>query len=278
MPIAIGNYVQSSFVFDKWIISDEYEPNKSGELTHGNKYRIVVSSLNEVKDHMDLPVLAIQTSFFVEKLTMLIKYAICLSLNSPHNQLTYRTSRWIDMREMPKGWKSNIDEVEPFLMKTLPSYVKVDVCPNNAYMPTSALDELETALRNYDSLEEEIKDLIAVHNSAVEADERSCFLIMGKVIDMINYLYPLGDSNRKPDRRICDNFPELLPFFCNTTIKDLMGIANTRRETRHYNKNGSQPHPPLAGTEAEQYYQRIDVLALAIVRKKLGLPPINIQS
>ena len=83
-------------------------------------------------------------------------------------------------------------------------------------------------------------------NSAVEADERSCFIIMGKVIDMINYLYPLGDSNRKPDRRIYVNFPELLPFFCNTTIKDLMVIANTRRETSHYNKNGSQPHPPLA--------------------------------
>lgn len=82
MPIAIGNYVQSSFVFDKWIISDEYEPNKSGELTHGNKYRIVVSSLNEVKDHMDLSVLAIQTSFFVEKLTMLIKYVLFFKFSS----------------------------------------------------------------------------------------------------------------------------------------------------------------------------------------------------
>ena len=36
-------------------------------------------------------------------------------------------------------------------------------------MKTSILDELHIALNNYDSLDEEIKDLIAVHNSAIES-------------------------------------------------------------------------------------------------------------
>ena len=61
-------------------------------------------------------------------------------------------------------------------------------------MKTSILDELYIALNNYDSLDEEIKDLIAVHNSAVESDERACYLIMGKLVDMINWLYRLSGN------------------------------------------------------------------------------------
>lgn len=271
MPITIDNYVGNSFTYDKWVISDEYT-----EVAIGHEYRIVVSSFDEIKDPSDLTIWAFQTSAFVAKLTMLLKYAICFPLNSPHNQITYRCCRFVDVREMPKGWTSNFDKVDSFLMETCTSYGSLTLFPNNEYMPTSALDEIRIALNNYDNLEEEIKDLIAVHNSAVEADERSCFLILGKVIDMINYLYPL-DSHRKPDKRINDYFPELLPFFDNTTIKDLMSIANNRKETRHYNKNRNQSHPSLCGKEAELYYQRIDVLATDIVRKRLGLLPIEVN-
>lgn len=272
MPITIENYIKNSFIYDKWVISDEYT-----EVAIGHEYRIVVTSLNEVKDHNDLMYLAIQTYSFVEMLTMLLKYAICFPLNSPHNQITYRCIRAIDMKEIPKGWKSNIDDVDSFLRETLPSYVSVTLIPNNEYMPTSALTEIQIALNNYNTLKEEIKDLMAVHNSAIESDKRSCFLILGKVIDMINYLYPLSNSNRKPDKRINEYFPELLPFFDNTTIKDLMNIANNRKETRHYNKDRSQLHPSLNGKEAELYYQRIDILATEIIRKELGLSPINIK-
>lgn len=272
MPIVIGSYVKSSFIYDKWVVSDEYI-----EDTMKHEYRIVVTSLDDVKDHNDLTILAIQTSSFVEKLTMLLKYAMCFPLNSPHNQITYRCIRAVDIREIPKGWESNIDEVDSFLMSTLPSYVRVTLMPNSEYMPTSALKEIQIALEGYDNLEEEIKDLMAVHNSAVEADERSCFLILGKVIDMINYLYPLSNTNHKPDKRISDYFPELRPFFDNTTIKDLMNIANNRKETRHYNKGRNQLQPSLNGKEAELYYQRIDVLATEIIRRRLGLSSITVK-
>lgn len=141
-------------------------------------------------------------------------------------------------------------------------------------MKTSALSELHLALNNYDSLDEEIKDLIAVHNSAVESDERACYLVMGKVIDMINWLYPL---NNRTDRRNKDLFQELLPFFEETIIKDLLGIANTRKETRHYEASSKSPHPALTNQETELYFQRIDVLALDIGRIKLGLSPICVE-
>lgn len=272
MPINIENYDKSSFTYDKWVISDEYK-----EIEGRYEYRIVVTSQDEIENQNDLTFRAVETSAFVQKLTMLMKYTIGFPLNSPFHQVTYRCMRPIDIREAPKGWQSNVDEVDSFLMETRSSYVSVKLIPKDECMPASALDELEIAVNNYDKLEEEIKDLIAVHNSAVEADERSCFLILGKVIDMINYLYPLGDSNHKKDKRIIENFPELLPFFGDTTIKDLMGIANNRKETRHYNKNCDQLHPTLLGREAELYYQRIDVLTLEIVRQKLGLPPINVR-
>lgn len=261
------------FIYDQWTISDDYK-----KVAIGNEYRILVSTLADIQDHNDLTLLAVQTSSFVERLTMLLKYVIGMSLNSPHKQLTYRSMRGVDIREIPKGWIANIDEVDTYLTDTQSSHISVIVFPNNGYMTVSALAELQMALNNYDALDEEIKDLIALHNSAVESDERSCFLIMSKVIDMINYLYPPNKSNPHNDKRILEYFPELQPFFKDTSIRDLMGVANGRKETRHYeNKKTGAPHRSIIGYEAEQFYQRIDVLALSIVRNKLGLPPIIVK-
>lgn len=272
-PITIEKYISSSFVYDQWTISDDYK-----KVAIGNEYQILVSTLADIQDHNDLTVLAVQTSSFVERLTMLLKYVIGMSLNSPHKQLTYRSMRGIDIREIPKGWTANINEVNNYLKGAQSSHISVFVFPNNGDMTFSALAELQTALNNYNSLDEEIKDLIALHNSAVESDERSCFLIMSKVIDMINYLYPPCKSSPHNDKRILEYFPELQPFFIDTSIRDLMGVANGRKETRHYeNKKTGAPHHSISGHEAEQFYQRIDVLALSIVRKKLGLPPIMVR-
>lgn len=267
MPINIENYIKNSFTYDKWIISDEYTKT---DIEY--EYRIIVTSLYDVHNQNELSLLTIETSSFVDKLTMLLKEAIGISLNSPHSQITYRCIRGINLREKPKGWKSNFDELDSHLKETLDSYVTLTFIPNHVNMLNSALEELQIALNNYEDLDEIIKDLMALHNSAVEADELSCFLIFSKVIDMINFLYPYDKSNRKKDKRIIKYFPKLLPFFGETSIKDLMIIANSRKETRHYNKNSNQP---LTGIEAELYYQRIDVLALEIIRNKLKLPPFT---
>ncbi len=65
------------------------------------------------------------------------------------------------------------------------------------------------------------------HKEIKKSNEKDYYLIIGKVIDMIKWLYPL---NHRTDRRINNLFPELFPFFGETTIKDLLGIANTRKE------------------------------------------------
>lgn len=269
MPIHIDEYEQNSFEYDKWVISDNYKESK-----YGYEYRIIVFTKRTIKDYNDLTYDSILTSGFVEKLTMLIKYVLGVSLNSPHGQIFHKRGRIIDFREIPKGWEANISEIDTDLMKTLSSFVRAVPIPTHGNMKTSILEELNIALNNYDSLDEEIKDLMAVHNSAVESDERACYLIMGKLIDMINWLYPL---EHRTDRRIKEIFPELIPFFGDTTIKDLMGIANSRKETRHYNMSLQSPHPALTNQEAEIYFQRIDILALDIVRKRLGLPKITAE-
>lgn len=269
MPIHIDEYEHNSFEYDKQIISDDYR-----ELKPGYEYRIIVSTKGTIKDYNDLTYDSILASGFVEKLTMLLKYVLGISLNSPYNQIFHKRIRAIDFREIPKGWEANIAEIDTYLMETLPSFARAIPIPTNGNMKTSILDELHIALNNYDSLDEEIKDLIAVHNSAIESDERACYLIMGKLIDMINWLYPL---KHRLDRRIKETFPELIPFFGDTTIKDLMGIANSRKETRHYNASPQSPHPALTNQEAELYFQRIDILALDIVRIRLGLPKIAVE-
>lgn len=56
-----------------------------------------------------------------------------------------------------------------------------------------------------------------------------------------------------------------------------MGIANSRKETRHYNALPQSSHPALTNQEAELYFQLIDILALNIVRIRLGLPKITVE-
>lgn len=85
LPIHIDEYVYSSFEYDKWIISDDYK-----ELKYSSEYRIVVSTKESIKDYNDFTLGCVLTSNFVEKLTMLLKYAIGVSLNSPHNQIFHK--------------------------------------------------------------------------------------------------------------------------------------------------------------------------------------------
>lgn len=152
MPIHIDEYEHNSFEYDKWIISDDYR-----ELKFGYEYRIIVSTKETIKDYNDLTYDSILTSGFVEKLTMLLKYVLGISLNSPHNQIFHKRIRAVDFREIPKGWDANIDEIDTYLMETLPSFARAVPIPTNGNMKTSILDELHIALNNYDSLDEEIK-------------------------------------------------------------------------------------------------------------------------
>ena len=273
LPITIENYIASSFEYDRWVISDYYN-----KVAIGYEYGFIVTTKEDVIDCNSLSALALYTSIFVEKLTLLIKYAVGVSLNAPHNQVVHRRTRAIDVRELPKGWNSNYKEVDDYLLNTLTGcHISVTPFPQNAVMPVSALDELKTALENYDGLDGTMKDLIAIHNSAVEADERACYLILGKVLEIINLLYPYKRKHGK-DRRINDIFPELLPLFGEVTIKDLMGMANSRKETRHYGSSDNKVYEPLTAIDAETYYQRIDALALQIIRKALGLPSVMIST
>ncbi len=95
-------------------------------------------------------------------------------------------------------------------------------------------------------------------------------------VNAINSLYPYKNSNHGKEKRKNDYFPELLPLFGDKTIKDLMGMSNYRKETRHY-VAGDNVHESLTTIETETYYQRIDALALQVIRKALGLPSVIIS-
>ena len=47
-----------------------------------------------------------------------------------------------------------------------------------------------------------------------------------------------------------------------------MGIANSRKETRHYNASPQSSHPALTNQEAELYFQLIDILAFKYCSNK----------
>lgn len=46
LPIHIDEYMDSSFEYDKWIISDDYK-----ELKYSSEYRIVISTKEPIKDN-----------------------------------------------------------------------------------------------------------------------------------------------------------------------------------------------------------------------------------
>ena len=136
-------------------------------------------------------------------------------------------------------------------------------------MHKSPMEELKIVLENYNELSDTYRFLIFLHNSIVKSEDNNRYMLIGKALEIVNAIYPY--QRGRQDRRIQENHPELLPFFEGTTLKDIIGLSNSRQESRHYMRNLKDSHPRLTEEEREKLYLCSVLLITNIIRKVCGL-------
>ena len=270
LSLVIANYEPMSFEYNGWTISEEYNYNE--KFPKDSEYRLVVSSL-EIRSKDKLSETASKGREVTELITKMLPYVAFVSLNEPLHTNTSRTRYIISTTKPLNGWNNNYEEIETELDKNddNPLKVKVTLMPTTHWvrMHKSPMEELKIVLENYNSLSDSYKFLIFLHNAIKESEDINRYMLIGKALEIVNAIYPYQSG--RPDRRIQENHPELLPFFEGTTLKDLIGLSNSRQESRHYMRNLKDSHPRLTEEEREKLYLCSVLLITNIIRKVCGL-------
>lgn len=270
LSLVIANYEPMSFEYNGWIVSDEYACNEKYPID--SEYRIVISS-QDIESKEDLRETASQGRYVTELITKMLPYVTFVSLNEPLHTNLSRTRFIINTTKPLSGWNNNYEEIETELGKNddNPLKVKVTLMPTTHWvrMHKSPMEELKIVLENYNSLSDSYKFLIFLHNAIKESEDINRYMLIGKALEIVNAIYPYQSG--RPDRRIQENHPELLPFFEGTTLKDLIGLSNSRQESRHYMRNLKDSHPRLTEEEREKLYLCSVLLITNIIRKVCGL-------
>ena len=270
LSLVIEHYEPMSFEYNGWIVSDEYAYNEKYPID--SEYRIVISS-QDIESKEELRETASQGREVTELITKMLPYVAFVSLNEPLHTNTSRTRYIISTTKPLNGWNNNYEEIETELDKNddNPLRVKCSLMATIHWVrvPKSPMEELKIVLENYDSLSDSYKFLIFLHNAIKESEDINRYMLIGKALEIVNAIYPYQSG--RPDRRIQENHPELLPFFEGTTLKDLIGLSNSRQESRHYMRNLKDSHPRLTEEEREKLYLCSVLLITNIIRKVCGL-------
>ena len=270
MDVGIKNYTERKFEYDKWIVSDKYVVNE--KKLHLSKYSLVITS-PVVRTKEDLDDYRIKGEKVVNRITHFIPICGLPSLNSPKYVSFFSDVSIIDYANSPKGWKTDYNELrEKFNTQKTRFTITTSFGGVRHYsiIENSPLEDLETIMDNYDSIGEETKYLIFLNNAILSSSDDNVYMIIGKALEIINAMYPL---NGKKDNRIRDYFPELEDVYKGHSIKELMGLSNTRKETRHYIKDKTLviPHESLSKEEGSLLFKFSTNLILNAIRDRFGL-------
>ncbi len=278
LDVEIKNYSDCKFEYNRWIVSDKYVLNE--KQPHLSKYSIVVTSPN-IGTEEELNDYRIKGEKVVNRITHFIPFCGLPTLNSPKSMSSCRDVSYIDYQKAPKGWEMNYNEMKEIFrapQKTKHTItVSVEGFRPYSIIDGSPLEELNIILDNYDSTGEEIKFLIFLNNAILTSTDSNVYMLIGKALEIINAVYPLKG---KKDNRIDEYFPELEEIYKGHTIKELIGLCNNRKETRHYIKKDKTQlisHESLSNEEGLLLFKFSTNLILNVVRDEFDLPHMAIK-
>lgn len=270
MDVGIKNYTERKFKYDKWIVSDKYVLNEN--KLHLSKYSLVITS-PVVRTKEELDDYRINGEKVVNRITHFIPICGLPSLNSPKYVSFYSDVSIIDYANSPNGWKTDYNELrEKFNTQKTRFTITASFGGVRHYsiIENTPLEDLKIIMDNYDSIGEETKYLIFLYNAILSSSDDNVYMIIGKALEIINAIYPL---NGKKDNRLRDFFPELEDVYKEHSIKELIGLSNTRKETRHYIKDKTRviPHESLSKEEGSLLYKLSTNLILNAIRDRFEL-------
>lgn len=279
IDVCINNYEPYSFNYDGWTVSDKYFHNKKNN--RGSYYKIVITSPSFFNEEM-LNNYVIIGQDIINLITPLIPVCGIPSLNYPKFKDFLKDQIIIDPKSSPQGWSSDYNDVLEQIKdekgeKMHVSYEFMGICRFSTidYTP---LKDLHLMLDKYDTLPENVRFLIFLNYSILTSDNFNVFMLIGKALEIINAMYPFKHNHGKEDKRIEEYYPELLNVFNGITIRNLINLSNSRKETRHYIKDKNQltSHDSLSSEERKDLFRCSTYLMLNVIRNNFGLTPFQI--
>lgn len=268
----LDNYAEGKSTIKGYLIKDSYSFPKT-KVDHG-QYRIIIES-PIIRDDSDLSRHLNAIKGIAQRLTILSKCILGEALNTSPWETDVFTKQIELIGQMPLGWESNYDLVQKELDKKKRLTMHVEVEPHHFWkLPTPPFKDYLVAFKAFPRLKTIERDLLQILNDADLVSFTGRYMLLGKAIEMVDSMYPF--TNGKDDR-IQTILPELSEQFNGVTIKTLRGLANTRRETRHYvqQSNKSISHPAMSEEELKLFYSMTNQLCLNIIRRSLGLGLVN---
>lgn len=271
----LDNYEEGTSIINGYLIKDSYSIPKI-KHEHG-QYRLIIES-PIISDESDLVNYMHSTKEIAQQLTILSKCVIGEALNiSPWEFMSF-TRKIETIGQMPPGWESNYDPIQKEFDKKKQFTACLVGEPIHYYMlPKSPFNDFITAFKAFPRLKRIEKDLLQILNDADLVSFTGRYMLLGKAIEMVDSMFPFTNGE---DDRIQTILPELSEQFKGVTIKKLRGLANTRRETRHYvqQSNKSLSHPTMSVEERKLFYSMTNQLCLNILRRSLGLGLVNFST
>ena len=269
IKLDINHYTPGrAIINNSYIIKDSYIPRKGFE--HG-KYTLSIES-PIIRAESDLKRISSQTNEIIQRISLLTKCILFEALNTSEREIDSFTKELILEGECPAGWTTNYLQIKKDLQRKNTITSEITVTPNHFIeMEDSPFSEFILALSNYPSINQAVSDLLLFYNDADSVSFTARYMLLSKGLEIIDSIFPL--EHRRHDNRIECFFPELIESFGKTTIKDLLALANQRKETRHYisNKQNVLSHPSMTEDELKQFYYLSNLLCVNTVRKELGL-------
>ncbi len=274
MDVEIKNYSDCKFEYDKWMVSDKYVLDE--KHPHLSKYSIVVTSPN-IGTEEELNDYRAKGEMVIKRITHFIPICGLPALNTPNSTSFYRDVSIIDYQKAPNGWGMNYNEIKEIFkaQENKKHTITISVGGFRPYsiIDSSPLEELSTIMNNYDSTSDEIKFLVFLNNAILTSMDSNKYMLIGKALEIINAMYPLKGNK---DNRLNEYFPELEKVYEGHTIKELMGLCNSRKETRHFIKDKKDntrliPHESLSKEEGLLLLGLSTNLIMNVIRDKVGL-------
>lgn len=268
----LEEYGEGKSMISGYLVKDTYSVPKT-KVDYG-QYRFIIES-PIIRDETDLNRHLHSIKEISQRLTILTKCVIGEALNTSPWELDLFTKKIELVGQMPLGWESNYDLVQKELDKKKRLTVHLEGEPNHYYMlPSSPFNDYITALKAFPRLEKIKRDLLQILNDADLVSYTGRYMLLSKALEIVNAMYPL---TARKDNRIQTILPELVEEFKGVTLKDLMNLANNRRETRHYvdKTTESLSHQAMSEEELKLFYSMTNQLCLNIIRRSLGLGLVN---
>lgn len=274
LNLLIRDYRPLCFTSGKYTYSDSYI-HPTDNRNHG-VYKIFIET-GELDNQGQLNKEFNALHLHAEDIKIFMKYISGTCLFNVVNSYNQHRMRFLMAGDCPDGWTSNYDEINERLDT---NKIKIKISSESprpyAQLPYSPLMELQTILSKYAALDNNIKYLMRLNYEADAASDTIRCLVYGKVLEILDALHPL---HGKSDKRIEEYYKGMEDVYGKVTIKDLMGLANYRADTRHYvaRKGDVKSHPFLTFEELGVYGPLIDNLAINEVRRQFGLEMVLLK-